>query len=112
MQKKNPRQLWGSVLILVGLFVSRISCLSTGLPSSVLNISAIRAFFDFSAFQFDHYLPPSGRLITSAMGAVFNPLWVAITAGVGRSRGRTFWLPGGDRRSQFVVEDKDWYERS
>ncbi len=39
-------------------------------------------------------LPVPGVLFTSAMGAVFNPFWVAIAAGTGAALGGDFRLSG------------------
>jgi len=55
-------------------------------------------------------LPVPGVLFTSAMGAVFNPFWVAIAAGSGAALGEiTGYLAGFS--GQAVVENKVWYDR-
>lgn len=52
-------------------------------------------------------LPVPGVLFTSAMGAVFNPFWVAIAAGAGASLGElTGYLAGYS--GQGVVERTQW----
>jgi uncharacterized membrane protein YdjX (TVP38/TMEM64 family) len=44
------------------------------------------------------------------MGAVFNPFWVAVTAGSGAAIGEiSGYLAGA--AGQFVVENKDWYNK-
>jgi uncharacterized membrane protein YdjX (TVP38/TMEM64 family) len=54
--------------------------------------------------------PIPGVVFTSAMGAVFNPLWVAIAAGVGAAVGElTGYLAGYS--GQIIVERRDWYDR-
>jgi membrane protein YqaA with SNARE-associated domain len=54
--------------------------------------------------------PLPGVVFTSAMGAVFNPLWVAVAAGCGAALGEmTGYLAGFS--GQFIVEDRDWYEK-
>jgi uncharacterized membrane protein YdjX (TVP38/TMEM64 family) len=55
-------------------------------------------------------LPVPGVLSTTAMGAVFNPFWIAIAAGSGAALGEiTGYLAGFS--GQAVVENKIWYER-
>lgn len=54
-------------------------------------------------------LPLPGVIFTSAMGAVFNPLWVAIAAGIGAAIGETTGYLAG-YSGQVVVDRKDWYE--
>jgi len=55
-------------------------------------------------------IPLPGILITTAMGAVFNPLGVALVAGAGSTFGElTGYLAGFG--GQVIVEKKDWYER-
>ena len=55
-------------------------------------------------------IPIPGILITTAMGAVFNPLGVALTAGAGSAIGElTGYLAGFG--GQVIIEKKDWYER-
>jgi uncharacterized membrane protein YdjX (TVP38/TMEM64 family) len=55
-------------------------------------------------------IPIPGILITTAMGAVFNPLGVALAAGAGSAIGElTGYLAGFG--GQVIVEKRDWYER-
>ena len=54
-------------------------------------------------------LPLPGVVFTSAMGAVFNPFWVAIAAGLGAALGETTGYLAGFS-GQVVVDRKDWYE--
>ena len=55
-------------------------------------------------------LPVPGVLITAALGAVFNPFWVAIAAGTGAALGEvTGYLAGFS--GQAVVERAAIYER-
>lgn len=55
-------------------------------------------------------LPLPGVVFTSAMGAVFNPFWVAIAAGCGAAIGETTGYLAG-YSGQFVISKEDWYER-
>jgi len=55
-------------------------------------------------------LPVPGVLFTSAMGAVFNPFWVAVAAGSGAALGELSGYLAGFS-GQAVVENREWYER-
>ena len=56
------------------------------------------------------FIPVPGIMITTAMGAVFNPFWVAIVAGAGSAIGElTGYLAGYG--GQAIIENRDWYER-
>ena len=55
-------------------------------------------------------LPVPGVLITSAMGAVFNPFWVAIAAGSGAALGELSGYLAGFS-GQVVVERTQAYDR-
>jgi len=55
-------------------------------------------------------LPLPGVLLTSAMGAIFSPFWVALSAGAGAAIGElTGYLAGFS--GQVVIENKNWYDR-
>lgn len=55
-------------------------------------------------------LPVPGVLFTSAMGAIFNPLWVALAAGSGAALGEiSGYLVGFS--GQAVIENRQWYDR-
>jgi uncharacterized membrane protein YdjX (TVP38/TMEM64 family) len=55
-------------------------------------------------------LPVPGVLFTSAMGAVFNPWWVALAAGTGATIGElTGYMAGFS--GQGIVENRKWYDR-
>jgi membrane protein YqaA with SNARE-associated domain len=56
------------------------------------------------------FLPVPGVLVTAAMGAIFNPFWVAIVAGIGAALGEiTGYLAGYS--GQAIVEQKAFYEK-
>jgi uncharacterized membrane protein YdjX (TVP38/TMEM64 family) len=55
-------------------------------------------------------LPVPGVLFTSAMGAVFNPLWVAIAAGSGAALGEISGYLAGFS-GQGIVERTKWSDR-
>lgn len=55
-------------------------------------------------------LPIPGVLITSAMGAVFNPFWVAIAASSGATIGEISGYLAGFS-GQAIIERKNWYEK-
>jgi membrane protein YqaA with SNARE-associated domain len=52
--------------------------------------------------------PLPGVLVASALGAIFNPFWVAVAAGSGAALGElTGYLAGYS--GQIIVENRDWY---
>jgi len=55
-------------------------------------------------------LPIPGVLITSAMGAVFNPFWVALASSSGATIGEISGYLAGFS-GQAVVENRKWYEK-
>ncbi|MEN6571375.1 MAG: VTT domain-containing protein [Anaerolineaceae bacterium] len=55
-------------------------------------------------------LPIPGVLFTSAMGAVFNPWWVALAAGSGATLGELSGYMAGFS-GQGIVENRKWYDR-
>lgn len=55
-------------------------------------------------------LPVPGVLFTSAMGAVFNPFWVALAAGAGATIGELSGYLAGFS-GQAVIENRKWYDR-
>lgn len=55
-------------------------------------------------------LPVPGVLFTSAMGAVFNPFWVAIAAGSGAALGETSGYLAGFS-GQGIIERTKWSDR-
>jgi len=55
-------------------------------------------------------LPVPGVLFTSAMGAVFQPFWVALAAGSGAALGELSGYLAG-YSGQAVIENREWYER-
>lgn len=55
-------------------------------------------------------IPLPGVLFTSAMGAVFNPFWVAIAAGSGAALGELSGYLAGFS-GQTIVENIKWHDR-
>ncbi|HQM54425.1 MAG TPA: VTT domain-containing protein [Anaerolineaceae bacterium] len=55
-------------------------------------------------------LPVPGVLFTSAMGAVFNPYWVALAAGCGAALGELTGYVAGFS-GQGIIENKQWYAK-
>jgi membrane protein DedA with SNARE-associated domain len=54
--------------------------------------------------------PIPGVFFTSAMGAVFNPLWVALASGTGAAIGElTGYLAGFS--GQPILENRGWYDK-
>lgn len=55
-------------------------------------------------------MPIPGIAFTSAMGAVFNPFWVAIAAGLGATLGEiTGYLAGFS--GQVIIRNQEWYDQ-
>jgi membrane protein YqaA with SNARE-associated domain len=55
-------------------------------------------------------IPVPGIIVTTAMGAVFNPFWVAIVAGAGSAVGElTGYMAGVG--GQAIIENRIWYDR-
>jgi uncharacterized membrane protein YdjX (TVP38/TMEM64 family) len=55
-------------------------------------------------------LPVPGVALTTAMGAIFNPFWVAIAAGLGAAIGELTGYVAG-YSGQIIVEQTEWYDR-
>jgi len=107
---KRQRTLLLSVFILIALLLLTIFLLR--------NRNRIKEFaeFGYAGIFFVSILsnatiimPIPGVVFTSAMGAVFNPFWVALAAGCGAALGElTGYLAGFS--GQFVIDRKDWYQ--
>ena len=55
-------------------------------------------------------LPVPGIIVTSAMGTIFNPFWVAVAAGSGATVGEiSGYLLGFS--GQGVIENRVWYDK-
>lgn len=111
MEKKNSRQIITSVLILLVLIFFSIFL--------YINRQEIQRFahYGYPGIFLISFLsnstiifPLPGVLITSAMGAVFDPFWVAVTAGLGATLGEISGYLAG-MAGKFVLEKKDWYDR-
>jgi len=108
---KKQETLFLRIVILIALLLLTIFL--------ILNRNQIKEFarFGYAGIFFISILsnatlimPIPGVVFTSAMGAVFNPFWVAIAAGCGAALGElTGYLAGFS--GQFVVEQKDWYQK-
>jgi len=108
---KDQKNLLLRIVLLIALFLLTIILL--------LNRNQIKEFAKFGyagifivsiLSNATLILPIPGVVFTSAMGAVFNPFWVAIAAGCGAALGElTGYLAGFS--GQFVVEHKDWYQK-
>jgi membrane protein DedA with SNARE-associated domain len=55
-------------------------------------------------------IPLPGVILTSAMGAVFNPLWVAVAAGSGAALGELSGYLAGFS-GQAIIQRVEWYEQ-
>lgn len=93
----------------------------------ILSITALLIIFRDQVKNFEHYgypgiflisilsnatliFPVPGVMFTSAMGAVFNPLGVALASGMGAAIGElTGYLAGYS--GQVIIEQREWYEQ-
>ncbi len=111
MEKKNTRQILISVFTIALLILFSVLLFNNRDQIQQLGHYGYPGIFLISLLSNATIIfPVPGVLITSAMGAVFNPFWVAVTAGCGAAIGEiSGYLAGA--AGQFVVEDKDWYDR-
>lgn len=111
MEKKNPRQMLLSVLILLALLGFSIYVFLNRQQIQRFERYGYPGIFLISLLSnFTIIFPVPGVLFTSAMGAVFDPFWVAVTAGLGAALGETSAYLAGSA-GKFVVEKKEWYEK-
>lgn len=111
MQKKNPRQIIVSVVILLVLLLFSVYIFLHREEIQQLGHYGYPGIFLISFLSNSTIIfPLPGVLVTSAMGAVFNPFWVAITAGTGAALGELSGYLAGSA-GKFAVENKDWYEK-
>ncbi len=111
MEKKNPRQIIISVLILLLLLFFSIFLYLNRHEIQRFESYGYPGIFLVSLLSNSTIIfPLPGVLITSAMGAVFNPFWVAVTAGLGAALGEISGYLAG-MAGKFVVEKKDWYDK-
>jgi len=110
MPKKNKK-----IILRIGLFL--IILIVTGLL--LINRNNVQKFarygypgiFLVSLFSNATLIMPiPGIAFTSAMGAVFDPFWVAIAAGMGAALGEiTGYLAGFS--GQVIVSNQEWYDQ-
>ncbi|MHB8807446.1 MAG: YqaA family protein [Anaerolineaceae bacterium] len=111
MEKKNPRQIIISVLILlVLLFFSVYLYINRQEIQHFAHYGYPGIFLISLLSNSTIIFPLPGVLVTSAMGAVFDPFWVAVTAGLGATLGEISGYLAG-MAGKFVLEKKDWYDR-
>jgi len=111
MGKKNRRQIIISVLILLLLVVFSVILFKNRDEIQRFAHLGYPGIFLISLLSNSTIIfPLPGVLITSAMGAVFNPFWVAIAAGLGAALGELSGYLAG-LAGKFAVEKKDWYEK-
>jgi len=111
MEKKNPRQIILSVLILLVLvFFSIYLYINRQEIQNFAHYGYPGIFLVSLLANSTIIFPLPGVLVTSAMGAVFDPFWVAVTAGLGATLGEISGYLAG-MAGKFVLEKKDWYDR-
>ena len=107
---KRQRTLLLSVFILIALLLLTIFLLrNRNRINEFAEFGYAGIFFVSILSNATIIIPIPGVVFTSAMGAVFNPFWVALAAGCGAALGElTGYLAGFS--GQFVIERKDWYQ--
>jgi uncharacterized membrane protein YdjX (TVP38/TMEM64 family) len=111
MEKKNPCQMLFSVLILLALLGFSLYVFLNRQQIQRFERYGYPGIFLISLLSnFTIIFPVPGVLFTSAMGAVFDPFWVAVTAGLGAALGEISGYLAGSA-GKFVVEKKEWYEK-
>jgi len=105
----NQRRIWLRVLIVILLIGVTILLLLHRQAVQQLSLYGYSGIFLLSVLtNATLILPLPGVLITSAMGAIFQPFWVAVAAGAGAALGElTGYLAGYS--GQIVIEDRQWY---
>jgi len=108
---KNQKTLLFRVVILIALLLLTVFLLlNRNQIKEFAKFGYVGIFFVSILSNATLILPIPGVVFTSAMGAVFNPFWVALAAGCGAALGElTGYLAGFS--GQFVVEHKDWYQK-
>lgn len=106
-EKKNP--VLRFFLLFLVLALSLVLFIYKGEVQKIANFGYGGIFILSILSNATLILPLPGIIFTSAMGAVFNPFWVAIAAGIGAALGETTGYLAGFS-GQVVVDRKDWYE--
>jgi membrane protein DedA with SNARE-associated domain len=111
--EKPPKRYLTLVRILVLVFVIALTVTLFLVRDKIKNLEAYGypGIFLISIFANATVIVPlPGVLLTSAMGVLFNPFWVALAAGTGAALGElTGYLTGFS--GQAVVENRKWYDR-
>ena len=110
MASKRQHTLLFSVFILIALILLTIFLLrNRDQINEFAEFGYAGIFFISILSNATIIMPIPGVVFTSAMGAVFNPFWVALAAGCGAALGElTGYLAGFS--GQFVIDRKDWYQ--
>lgn len=109
----NPTQRTRLIRILALLFVVLLTILLLQFRDQIKNLEAYGypgIFLVSILANATVIIPLPGVVITSAMGAVFNPFWVAVAAGSGAALGElSGYLAGVSGRG--IVEKVEWSEK-
>jgi uncharacterized membrane protein YdjX (TVP38/TMEM64 family) len=109
MRERKKKPLLRFFLLLFVIVFSIILFIHRGDVQKIANLGYGGIFLLSILTNATVILPLPGVVITSAMGAVFNPFWVAIAAGTGAALGEaTGYLAGYS--GQVIVDKKEWYE--
>jgi uncharacterized membrane protein YdjX (TVP38/TMEM64 family) len=114
MENSEPKNKKLSVIRIISLvFVIALTALLVIYRDKVQELQAFGypGIFLFSVLSNATILIPlPGVIFTSAMGAVFNPFWVAVTAGAGAAVGELSGYLAGFS-GQGIAENKKRYEK-
>ncbi len=114
MENSEPKNKKLSVIRIISLvFVIALTALLVIYRDKVQELQAFGypGIFLFSVLSNATILIPlPGVIFTSAMGAVFNPFWVAVTAGAGAAVGELSGYLAGFS-GQGIAENKKHYEK-
>lgn len=109
MQTSEKKVSWIRILALV--FVIALTAILFIFRDKVKDLQAFGYPGIFLASMLTNaslVLPVPGVLITTAMGAVFNPIWVAVAAGLGATVGELSGYLAGFS-GQRVIEKVSWH---
>lgn len=113
MKLQNPRRLLQILRLLAFLFVISLTTYLFNIRDEIthLGVYGYPGIFLFSLLvNATLIIPIPGVLVTSAMGAVFDPFWVAMAAGTGAALGEMSGYLAGFS-GQPILERVRWHER-
>jgi len=109
--KKEKQNFWLRLIILLAILALTVYLLYNRSAIQDLGVYGYPGIFLVSVLSnATIVIPVPGILITSAMGAIFNPFLVALTAGAGSAVGELTGYMAGIG-GQVVIGEKKWYKK-